>query len=61
MSERDEAFETWLRTEVAASYDELKTDPSRALTVDQVRQHLAEQRKCMETERESDNRGGEAP
>lgn len=44
MTERDEAFENWLRTEVAAAYDELKADPSRALSVDQVRQHLADKR-----------------
>ena len=45
MTERDEAFENWLRTEVAAAYDELKADPSRVLSVDQVSQHLADKRR----------------
>jgi putative addiction module CopG family antidote len=42
---RDKALETWLRTEVAAAYDELKADPSRAFSTEQVRQHLTEKRK----------------
>ncbi|RMC62516.1 type II toxin-antitoxin system ParD family antitoxin [Sinorhizobium meliloti] len=42
---RDKALEAWLRTEVATTYDKLKSDPSRALSVDQVRQHLADKRK----------------
>ncbi len=42
---RDKALETWLHTEAAAAYDKLKADPSRALSIDQVRQHLAERRK----------------
>ncbi|BCH30429.1 CopG family transcriptional regulator [Mesorhizobium sp. L-8-10] len=42
---RDKALDTWLRTEVAVAYDELKADPGRALSVEQVRQHLAEKRK----------------
>ena len=37
----DEAFkagtESWLRTEVAAAYDELQADPSRAVPSDEVR------------------------
>ena len=33
---RDKAVETWLRTEVAGSYDELKKDPSKGRTPDQV-------------------------
>lgn len=41
---RDKALDTWLRREVVAAYDELKADPSRALSVDQVRQHLADKR-----------------
>jgi antitoxin ParD1/3/4 len=39
---RDEAVETWLRTEVAATHDALKADPSRAVGAAQVRQRLAE-------------------
>lgn len=33
---RDKALETWLRTEVADAYDELKADPSKGRTLDQV-------------------------
>jgi hypothetical protein len=37
----DEAFElaseSWLRTEAAAAYDALKTDPSRAIPAEDVR------------------------
>lgn len=32
LTERDEAYENWLRTEATAAYDELKADPSRTLT-----------------------------
>lgn len=42
---RDKALENWLHTEGVAAYDKLKADPSRALSVDQVRQHLVEKRK----------------
>ena len=39
--ESDEAFgsaaEDWLRTEAAAAYDALKTDPSRAIPAEDVR------------------------
>lgn len=42
---RDRAIERWLHTEVAAAYDELKADPSKALTPDQVRAALAVARK----------------
>lgn len=41
--EGGEAFEHWLR-EVIVSYDEVKADPSRTLTIDQVREHLAAKR-----------------
>lgn len=41
---RDRAIEHWLRTEVAAAYDELKADPSKALTIEQVRGSLAQAR-----------------
>lgn len=40
----DEAFdlgsESWLRTEVAAAYDSLKADPSRAVPAEDVRARL---------------------
>ena len=39
---REEAIETWLRTEVAAAYDELRADPSLAISSDEMRAHLAE-------------------
>ncbi|SEE80984.1 ribbon-helix-helix domain-containing protein [Ruania alba] len=39
---RDEAVETWLRTEVTAAYDELRADPSQAISSEQMRSHLAE-------------------
>ena len=39
---REEAIETWLRTEVAAAYDELRADPSRAISSHELRAHLAE-------------------
>ncbi|MQW59375.1 type II toxin-antitoxin system ParD family antitoxin [Sinorhizobium meliloti] len=42
---RDKALESWLRTEGVAAYDKLKANPSRALSVDQVHQHLASKRK----------------
>lgn len=34
LKERDEAVERWLHGEVAASYDAMKADPSRAVSVD---------------------------
>ena len=39
---RDRALESWLRTEVAAAYDLMKTDPSRGLSAGEVRAALAE-------------------
>jgi antitoxin ParD1/3/4 len=39
---REEAIENWLRTEVAASYDELRADPSRAISSGDLRAHLKE-------------------
>lgn len=38
---RDRAIEHWLRTEVAASYDAIKADPSRGIDLDAVRARLA--------------------
>jgi len=38
---RDRAVENWLRKDVAAAYDALKKDPSRAVSVDRVRAKLA--------------------
>ncbi len=38
---REEAVETWLHTEVVASYNELRDDPSQAITSEDMRAHLA--------------------
>ena len=38
---RDRALEDWLRGDVAAAYDALKTKPSRAVSVDAVKARLA--------------------
>jgi antitoxin ParD1/3/4 len=38
---RDRAVEHWLRDHVAPAYDALKADPSRAVSVKQVRARLA--------------------
>lgn len=42
---RDRAVEEWLRKDVAAAYDKLKVDPSRAVGVGAVRARLAAARK----------------
>ncbi|WP_433850566.1 type II toxin-antitoxin system ParD family antitoxin [Brucella pseudogrignonensis] len=34
LRERDEVIERWLHNEVAGSYDAMKSDPARAITVD---------------------------
>ncbi|PKM01324.1 MAG: type II toxin-antitoxin system ParD family antitoxin [Gammaproteobacteria bacterium HGW-Gammaproteobacteria-7] len=46
---KDRAVETWLRTEVAATYDELKADPSSALTIEEVRASLTAARERRKT------------
>lgn len=38
---RDRALESWLVGQVAPAHDALKADPSRALSVDQVRARLS--------------------
>ena len=38
---RDRAVEDWLRKDVAAAYDKLKVDPSRAVAVGAVKGRLA--------------------
>ena len=40
LMDRDKAVEYWLHTQAAAAYDALKADPTRALSVDQVRAAL---------------------
>jgi antitoxin ParD1/3/4 len=38
---RDRAVENWLHHQVGAAFDALKADPSRAVTVEQMRARLA--------------------
>jgi antitoxin ParD1/3/4 len=42
---RDRALEAWLREDVAAAYDAMKADPSRAVPAEKVRASLAAARK----------------
>ncbi|WP_250469749.1 type II toxin-antitoxin system ParD family antitoxin [Caballeronia sp. GAFFF2] len=42
--ERDRAVEAWLRNEVVPAAQALRDDPSRALSVDQVRAELKKSR-----------------
>jgi antitoxin ParD1/3/4 len=44
MRERDRAVEAWLRNEVVPAAQALRDDPSRALSVDQVRAELKKSR-----------------
>ncbi|MDR2213725.1 MAG: type II toxin-antitoxin system ParD family antitoxin [Pseudomonadales bacterium] len=45
LRERDRGLERWLRTDVVAACNELDADPGSALSVSQVRQYLADERK----------------
>ena len=45
LQREDEALEHWLRTEVVASYEEVKADPSRVLTSEQVLAKLEQLRR----------------
>jgi putative addiction module CopG family antidote len=38
---RDRAVEDWLHNQVAEAYDALKADPTRALSVEHIRNRLA--------------------
>ena len=38
---RDQVIEDWLNNQAGGAYDALSADPSRALSVDQVRASLA--------------------
>lgn len=38
---REQAVEEWLRHDVAATFDAMKADPSRAVTADRVKARLA--------------------
>jgi putative addiction module CopG family antidote len=44
---RDRAIESWLQNEVGVAYDALKSNPSRAVTADQVRERLASENAKM--------------
>ena len=48
---RDRAGEHWLRDQVAPAYDALKADPSRAVSVKQVRARLAAEHKRARAKR----------
>ena len=48
---RDHTLETWLRTEVAAAYDEAKVNPSAMLDGAEVRSKLAALRKRTKKEK----------
>lgn len=49
--DRGSAFYDWLRTDVAAAHDMLKSDPSRAVGADVVQLRLAGRRKRMQVRR----------
>ena len=38
---RDRAVESWLRDQVGPAFDAIQADPSRAVTMDQIRARLA--------------------
>ena len=46
----DRALESWLVGQVAPAYDALKADPSRALSIDEVRARLAAEHQNATTE-----------
>ena len=46
---RDRAVESWLIEQVVPAYDALKADPSRAVTVNQIRARLAAEHKAATT------------
>jgi antitoxin ParD1/3/4 len=48
LAARDRVIETWLREEVAPTYDALKADPSRAISASDVRAALDAKRKSRE-------------
>jgi antitoxin ParD1/3/4 len=43
---RDRAVESWLLEQVGPAYDALKADPSRAVTIDDVKASLAAEHKA---------------
>ena len=45
LDDREATFEQWLRNEVIPASEALEADPGRALTIEEVRASLAEERK----------------
>ncbi len=43
---REDAIESWLRTEVAAAYDEMQADPSSSVSSDVLRAQLTERHRA---------------
>jgi len=52
LAARDKAIEAWLREQVVPAAEAIQADPSRALSIDQVREHLAEKRAGSQPETE---------
>ncbi|WP_246642192.1 hypothetical protein [Rhizobium laguerreae] len=52
MQERENAVEHWLQTEVAATYDAYKADPTKAKPLDEVWKRL--EARMEEIDREED-------
>jgi antitoxin ParD1/3/4 len=48
---RDKAVENWLLEQVVPAYDALKADPSRAVSIEQVRARLAAEHKAATTKK----------
>jgi antitoxin ParD1/3/4 len=48
---RDRAVENWLLEQVVPAYDALKADPSKAVSVEQVRARLASEHKAATTKK----------
>jgi antitoxin ParD1/3/4 len=48
---RDQAVEKWLHGDVAAAYDALKAEPSRAVSVAQVKARLVAEQKKLAAKR----------
>ena len=46
----DSGAETWLRTEVVAAFDELRTDPSQAIRAEDVRASVTSLHALWKTE-----------
>ncbi len=51
-------IENWLHQQIGPAYDALQADPSRALSVAQVRARLAAEREKCVCARSPDNPGG---